>query len=98
MYYRNEGARFTTTAGESVDTGDVFEAGPRDPDVTRRRHKLTPVTGIELPPAVELEGIEFGSEPARKLALREGLTSADFQGVEPSGATGYVLGDVRGLL
>lgn len=95
MHYRNEGARFTTGDGRTVGTGDVFEADPHDPVVRRRRHKLTPVSGAQSPSDLD---IEFGSEPARELAEAEGLTRADFEGVEPSGASGYVLGDVRRLL
>lgn len=64
-------------------------------------------SGITFPaePEVEveveesaLEGVPFASEQARAVAEESGLTSADFEDVEPTGARGFTASDVRAML
>lgn len=47
---------------------------------------------------IGLRSLDWGSEAALKLALDAGLSTDDFDGREPSGATGYVKSDVEGVL
>jgi hypothetical protein len=51
------------------------------------------------PPArpLYLGGVDFASDAAAELAADRGLTADSFAGLEPSGATGYTVADVRGL-
>jgi hypothetical protein len=44
-----------------------------------------------------LGGVDFASDTAAELAIELGLTADSFAGLEPSGATGYTVADVRGL-
>lgn len=45
-----------------------------------------------------IPGVDFGSDEAAELARDSGLTTADFDGVKPSGKTGYVQSDVRRIV
>lgn len=42
--------------------------------------------------------VAFASSAASELAESEGLSPDDFEGVVPTGATGYTTGDVRAIL
>ena len=42
--------------------------------------------------------VAFASPQAQFLAGSEGLTASDFEGADPSGATGYTTADVRAIL
>ena len=45
-----------------------------------------------------LGGVGFASPKALDLAELEGLNASDFEGADPSGATGYTTADVRAIL
>lgn len=45
-----------------------------------------------------LAGVDFASDAAAELAAEQGLTADSFAALTPSGATGFTVADVRGLI
>lgn len=68
-------------------------------DHLRERHGVRPQrrrVPADAAPAPSLEGIDFASEEAAELAIREGLTAEALRAREPSGKTGgFTVADVK---
>lgn len=60
-------------------------------------HAGGPDTAPPSQRALYLASIEFASDGAAEEAASAGLTADDFAGIEPSGKTGFTVGDVRAL-
>lgn len=100
--------RVALPGGVTRRKGDTFE-GPLD--VLERMVDVGAAEWLEggpepepapepEPEAPEPEGDapEFASKSAAELAESEGLTAADFDGIEASGRNGYTKSDVRAAL
>jgi hypothetical protein len=63
LYYRNRGARFTSSSGERVAHGQIYR--PTADDLLRRAYKLVPVTAHEADIESEpVEGWSLATPPA----------------------------------
>lgn len=92
-WYRNTGAPFTASTGQSIARGQVFQ--PTREDLARRAYKLEPVAAIDVPAdtgrsfvASRFAGVDFASDAAYERARDAGLTAADFAGRAGTGADG----------
>lgn len=93
--YRYTGGRHTSESGDVVQQGEVYE--PSQADLRNKQDLWEPVTeGASVAGAdIGLRSLEWGSRAALDSALDAGLEVADFEGIGPSGATGYVMADVN---
>ena len=93
-------ADFKITGAVGYD-GRVYRAGDEEAFLADTEDADVDLARLEEQGAVEgsgkdaEEGAGFASDAAEQLAKDEGLTSDDFDGVEPSGATGYTKADVE---
>lgn len=63
----------------------------KDVHGVRPRRRAAPAAG----PAPALDGIDFASDEAAELAIREGVTAEQLRAREPSGKKGFTVADVR---
>ena len=90
---------YQTVPGENPEWR--LRAWPRnytDPETVRKR--LDVEGGAEEAEGYDpLEGVEFASDAALGLAIEKELdvTAGDFDGVEPSGETGYTKADIEAI-
>lgn len=95
--YVNTGAGFTRDDGSFWEHAGVGE--PTRRERARWGHKLVPAEQAKPEPPDPLDGVEFASSQADKLARDEGLVAEDFAGEEGSGADGaFGVADVRVLI
>ena len=74
---------------------DAFLADTKDADIDYDRLKEQGAVEGGSPDSDGKSESIFASPAAEQLANDEGLTEDDFDGVEPSGATGYTKSDVE---
>lgn len=93
-------ARRVSRKGHRVISSGVKQSREPVEDKMAREEPATKQPAEPEQPEPESDGLEALelSDGARKLAKAEGLTVADFAGVEPTGATGYIKRDVKGIL
>lgn len=87
--------------------GDVWHAGQEyaaPADLARQlvgRGAAELVATVATSPKAKpnpLDGVDFASDQAAELAMAARLTAADFDGIDPSGASGYTKSDVAAIL
>lgn len=89
--------------------GDVWHAGQEyaaPADLARQlvgRGAAERVESVSTSPKPKakpnpLDGVDFASDQAAELAMAARLTAADFDGIDPSGSTGYTKSDVAAIL
>ena len=90
---------YQTVLGEDPEWR--LRAWPRDyTDPETVRERLEAQSGAEEAEGYDpMEGVEFASDAAMGLAIEKELdvTAGDFEGVEPSGETGYTKADIAAI-
>lgn len=98
-----EDASYLYKDGNRYGPGDTFRPTRRQVENQTLTHKARKVTEHSPPTQhsgadIGLRTLEWGSQAALRAALDAGLGVGDFEGREPSGATGYVKSDVDAVL
>lgn len=100
--WRVTGGYHRDADGRTLGPGETFQPTNRQVASGSLRGKAERVKAHESIRStgadIGLRSLKWGSEAALRKALREGLSEDDFQGREPSGATGYVTADVNAVL
>lgn len=94
----NDAKRMGLTCAEEYVGEKWWEDEAPDSEVVEDVAEFAPDEAEAEPEQAAVLTVTFASAAAAKLADDANLTDADFDGVEPSGAGGYVKSDVQAII